>query len=172
MVEVLEAIRTRRSVRSFKDEKISDQNAAKILEAARWAPSAGNKQPWTFIYVKDPQVLRMIKNCSPGFYADATAAIVIGVDKKDEQRGTLDACFAAENILLAAHALGIGSCAIVSFNSDPVREIVNAPETWQPILVVSLGYPDKFPSPPSKRKLSEIVCVNFYGKKWQTSEVS
>jgi nitroreductase len=57
LVEVLEAIRTRRSVRSFKDEKISDEDAAKILEAARWAPSAGNKQPWTFIYVKDPQVL-------------------------------------------------------------------------------------------------------------------
>ncbi len=172
MVEVLEAIRTRRSVRSFKDEKISDEDAAKILEAARWAPSAGNKQPWTFIYVKDPQVLRMIKNCSPGFYADATATIVIGVDKKDEQRGILDACFAAENILLAAHALGIGSCAIVSFNSDPVKTIVNAPETWQPILVISLGYPDKTPSPPFKRKLSEVACVDFYGKKWQTPEVS
>ena len=171
-MEVLEAIRTRRSVRSFKDEKISDQDAVKILEAARWAPSAGNKQPWTFIYVKDPQVVRMIKNCSPGFYADATAAIVIGVDKKDEQRGTLDACFAAENILLAAHSLGIGSCAIVSFNSDPVRKIVNAPETWQPILVISLGYPDKIPSPPSKRKLSEVACMDSYGKKWQMLEVS
>lgn len=102
-MEVLEAIRTRRSIRSFKDEKISEEDSVKILEAARLAPSAGNKQPWTFIYVRDPQVLRMIKNCSPGFYADATAAVIIGIDKKDEARGILDACFAAENILLAAH---------------------------------------------------------------------
>jgi len=172
LVEVLEAIRTRRSIRSFKDEKISEEDSVKILEAARLAPSAGNKQPWTFIYVRDPQVLRMIKNCSPGFYADATAAVIIGIDKKDEARGILDACFAAENILLAAHALGIGSCPIVSFNSDAVREIVNAPETWRPILVVSLGYPDKIPSPPSKRKLSEIAYLDFYGKKWQMLEVS
>ena len=172
MVEVLEAIRTRRSIRSFKDKEISEKDAAKILEAARLAPSAGNKQPWIFIYVKDPQVLRMVKNCSPGFYADATAAIIIGVDKKDEQRGTLDACFAAENILLAAHALGIGSCPIVSFNSDAVRKIVNAPESWQPILVISLGHPDKIPNPPSKRKLSDIVCIDFYGKKWQEPEAA
>jgi len=171
-VEVLEAIRTRRSIRSFKDKEISEKDAAKILEAARLAPSAGNKQPWIFIYVKDPQVLRMVKNCSPGFYADATAAIIIGVDKKDEQRGTLDACFAAENILLAAHALGIGSCPIVSFNSDAVRKIVNAPESWQPILVISLGHPDKIPNPPSKRKLSDIVCIDFYGKKWQEPEAA
>jgi nitroreductase len=170
-VEVLEAIRTRRSVRSFKDDRISDEDAAKILEAARWAPSAGNKQPWSFIYIKDPQVLRMIKNCSPGFYADATATIVVGIDKKDEQRGVLDVCFAAENILLAAHALGIGSCPIVSFNGDAVREIVNAPETWQPILVISLGYPDKIPSPPSKKELSEIAYIDFYGRKWPKLEV-
>jgi nitroreductase len=171
-VEVLEAIRTRRSIRSFKDREISEEDAGKILEAARLAPSAGNKQPWIFIYVRDPQVLRMVKNCSPGFYADATAAIVIGVDKKDEQRGTLDACFAAENILLAAHALGIGSCPIVSFNGDAVRKIVNAPESWQPILVVSLGYPEKIPDPPSKRNLSDIVYMDFYGKKWQKLEAS
>lgn len=170
MVEVLEAIRTRRSIRSFKDEKISEEDAGKILEAARWAPSAGNKQPWTFIYVKDPQVLRMIKNCSPGFYADATAAIVIGIDKKDEKRGILDACFAAQNILLAAHALGIGSCPIVSFNSEAVREIVNAPKDWQPILVVSLGYPDRVQNPPAKKKLSDIAFIDFFGKKWQIVE--
>ncbi len=171
-MEVLEAIRTRRSIRSFKDREISEEDAGKILEAARLAPSAGNKQPWIFIYVRDPQVLRMVKNCSPGFYADATAAIVIGVDKKDEQRGTLDACFAAENILLTAHALGIGSCPIVSFNSDAVRKIVDAPESWQPILVISLGYPDKIPNPPSKKELSDIVYIDFYGKKWQKLEAS
>jgi len=170
-VEVLEAIRTRRSVRSFKAESIRDQDAVRILEAARWAPSAGNRQPWTFIYIGDPQVLRMVKNCSPGFYADAAAAIIIGIEKKFEKRGLLDVCFAAENILLAAHALGIGSCPIVSFNSEALKRIVNAPESWEPILVVSLGYPDKVPEPPRKKALSEIVYVDSFGKRWENLEV-
>jgi len=170
-VEVLEAIRTRRSVRSFKAEKIPDQDVVKILEAARWAPSAGNRQPWTFIYVKDPQVLRMLKNCSPGFYADAVAGIIIGIEKKFEKRGLLDACFAAENMLLAAHALGIGSCPIVSFNGEAIKKIIDAPENWEPVLVVSLGYPDKVPEPPPKKALSEIIYVDFFGKKWENLEV-
>jgi len=171
MMEVLEAIGTRRSIRSFKSENIPDQDALKILEAARWAPSAGNRQPWTFIYVKDPQTLRMVKNCSPGFYADATAAIVIGIEKAAEKRGILDACFATENMLLAAHALGIGSCPIVSFNAEAIRKIVNAPESWEPILVVSLGYADKVPMPPSKKALSEIVYIDYFGKRWENTEV-
>jgi len=170
-VEVLEAIRTRRSVRSFKTEKIPDQDIVKILEAARWAPSAGNRQPWTFIYVKDPQVLRMLKNCSPGLYADAVAGIIIGIEKKSEKRGLLDACFAAENMLLAAHALGIGSCPIVSFNGEAIKKIIDAPENWEPVLVVSLGYPDKIPEPPPKKALSEIIYVDFFGKKWENLEV-
>ena len=82
-MEVLEAIRTRRSIRSFKSESIPDEYAIQILEAARWAPSSGNRQPWTFIYINDPEILRMVKNCSPGFYGHAAAAIVIGV--KDEK---------------------------------------------------------------------------------------
>ncbi len=170
-MEVLEAIRTRRSVRSFKAEKISDQDVVKILEAARLAPSAGNRQPWTFIYIRDPQVLRMVKNCSPGFYADATAAIIAGIEKKFEKRGLLDVCFAAENMLLAAHALGIGSCPIVSFNGEAIKKIINAPENWETVLVVSLGYPDKVPKPPPKKALSEIVYVDSFGKKWENLEV-
>lgn len=171
-MEVLEAIRTRRSIRSFKANPIPDQDIVSILEAARWAPSAGNKQPWTFIYIRDAQVLRMVKNCSPGFYADATGAIVIGIDKGNEKRGTLDACFAAENILLAAHALGIGSCAILSFNSESIKRVVNAPESWEPILVISLGYPDKIPEAPNKKRLSEIVHIDSFGEKWDRLEVT
>ena len=171
-MEVLEAIRTRRSIRSFRSDPIPDEDMVKILEAARLAPSAGNKQPWTFIYVRGPGVMRMLRNCSPGFYGDAAAAVVIGIDKSDERRGILDACFAAENMLLAAHALGLGGCPIVSFNREAVKKIVNASSSWEPILVVSLGHPDKVPDPPSKKALSEIVCIDFFGKRWEKLEAS
>jgi len=169
-VEVLEAIKTRRSVRSFKRKPIPDEDAIKILEAARWAPSGGNRQPWTFIYVKDPQVLRMVKNCSPGFYGDAAAAIVIGVEGGAREISLLDVGFAAENICLAAHALGIGSCPIASFIKESIKRIVDAPEGWEPILIVSLGYPDKMPAPPPKKPLSEVVYLDTFGKRWEKLE--
>ncbi len=169
-MEVLEAIKTRRSIRSFKAQPISDEDAVKILEAARWAPSGGNRQAWAFIYVKDPQVLRMVRNCSTGFYGNAAAAMVIGMAGGARGIGLLDVGFAAENILLAAQALGIGSCPIASFNKEAVKKIVNGPEDWEPVLLISLGYPDTVPNPPSKKLLSEIVYLDAFGKRWSRLE--
>lgn len=169
-MEVLEAIRTRRSIRSFSDKEILDEDVFKILEAARWAPSAGNRQPWCYIYVKDKEILRMVKNCSPGFYGDATVAIVINIRREAGILGFLDAGFASQNMLLAAHSLGIGSCVIASFNKEAIREILKIPEEWDPILIISLGYLDKIPLPPYRKPLSEIVYLNTYGKRWEKLE--
>jgi nitroreductase len=180
-MSVLEAIKTRRSVRSFLKKPVDDEDLVKILDAARLAPSGGNLQRWRFVCVKDPQVLRMVKNCSPGFYGDAAAAIIIGVEASGDafNRASysnsvwiLDVGFAAENILLAAHALGLGGCAIASFNEGAIKKVINAPSNWIPLLVVSLGYPEKIPPTPSKKKLSELVYLDEYGKKWERLEVS
>ncbi|KON29090.1 hypothetical protein AC482_07255 [miscellaneous Crenarchaeota group-15 archaeon DG-45] len=173
-MSTLEVIRTRRSIRSYLNKPVSDEDAIKILDAARLAPSGGNRQRWKFVYVNDPGVLRMIKNCSPGFYGDATAAIIVGIEYDDGTSGAqpggvvgvLDIGFAAENISLAAHALGLGSCAIASFNAGCITKVINSPENFRPVLVFSLGYPDKLPSMPKKKSLSEIVSLNEYGNKW------
>lgn len=173
-MSTLEIIRTRRSIRSYLDKPVSDEDAIKILDAARLAPSGGNRQRWKFVYIKDPGVLRMIKNCSPGFYGDATAAIIVGIEYDEGTSGAqpggvvgvLDIGFAAENISLAAHALGLGSCAIASFNAGCITKVINAPENFRPVLVFSLGYPDKIPPMPKKKSLYEIVSLNECGKKW------
>jgi nitroreductase len=169
-LDVMEAIKARRSIRSFRAGEIRDEDVIKILDAARWAPSGGNRQPLSYIYVKDPQTLRMVKNCSPGFYGDAPSAIVIGAQGKLGAIDLLDAGFAAQNILLAAHSLGIGSCAIASFNGDAIKKILNAPDGWEPILLISLGYPDRIPKPPSRKPLSETVFINSYGNRWDKLE--
>lgn len=178
-MSVLDVIKTRRSIRRFKKEPISNEDAERILDAARLAPSGGNQQRWKFIYINDPQVLRMIRNCSPGFYGDAASVIVIGISEESgafnrtayrDIIGILDAGFAAENILLAAHALGLGGCAIASFNEIGIKQILNAPEGWKPILLVSLGHPYELPRIPPKKKLYEVVNLNEYGKMWDKLE--
>ncbi len=180
-MSIFEIIKTRRSVRSFLNKPVNDEDAIKILDAARLAPSGGNRQRWKFIYVKDPGVLRMVKSCSPGFYGDATAAIIAGIEDEEgafggtsygSVVGVLDIGFAAENISLAAHALGLGSCAIASFNTSCISKVINAPENFRPVLLFSLGHPEKTPPIPPKKKLSEIVYLNEYREKWDKLEES
>jgi nitroreductase len=173
-MSLIDLMKTRRSVRSFLPKPVSDEDAIKILDAARLAPSGGNRQRWKYIYVNDPQILRMIKNCSPGFYGDAPVAIIAGIEEENSQSssviGLLDIGFAAENILLAAHALGLGGCAIGSFIAASVKKVVNAPDNFKPVLLFSIGYSDKVPDMPKKKKLSEIVYLNEYGEAWEKLE--
>lgn len=171
-MDVMKAIMERRSIRSFTDKPVSDADAVKILDAGRWAPSGGNRQPWTFVYVNDPQTIRMMKNCSPGFYGDAPAAVVIGVESKVSSLDLLDVGFVAENMIIAAQSLGIGSCAIASFIKNSIKMLIDAPESWEPVLVISFGYPDKPHEPPKKKPFSEIVRLGSFDRKWETPEVS
>jgi nitroreductase len=167
---LIELMKTRRSIRSFLPKSVRDEDIAEILDAARLAPSGGNRQRWKFIYVKEPQVLRVVKNCSPGFYGNAPVAIIIGLEGEANTSsstvGILDVGFAAENILLAAYSLGLGGCAIASFIPQAVKKVIKAPDNFQPILVVSIGYPDSTPNMPKKKNLSELVYLNEYGKAW------
>jgi nitroreductase len=171
-LDVMKAIMERRSIRGFIDKSISDEDAIKILDAGRWAPSGGNRQPWKFVYIKDSQTIRMIKNCSPGFYGDAPSAVVICVESKVTSLDLLDVGFVAENMILAAQSLGIGSCAIASFVKDSIKMVLDAPKNWEPVLVISFGYTDKIPEKPKKKAFSEVVSLGAFKNKWEKLEVS
>jgi nitroreductase len=174
-MSILDVIKTRRSIRKFKDKPVNDGDIIKIIDAARLAPSGGNRQRWKFIYVKNPGVLRMVKSCSPGFYGDAPVCIIAGVEHNEKTFGgasyedtvdILDIGFAAENILLAAHALGLGGCAIASLNVECIKKLINSPHNFKPILLLSIGYPDKQPPMPKKKNLSDIIYLDVWGEKF------
>jgi nitroreductase len=168
MVGVLEAIKGRRSVRSFRDGHIPEDHLKVVLEAAVWAPSGSNAQPWEFVVVRDRSTVEKIKLFSPGLFGDPDTLVVLCVNRErikgrgpKELVAVMDVAMAAQNMMLAAYSLGIGSCPIASFNKTAVKELLDIPEHVDPILMVSLGYPDRWPEPPRRRPLEEVV---HYGK--------
>jgi nitroreductase len=171
-MDALEAIKQRRSIRQFTEQAIERELLEQILDAARWAPTAGNQQRWRFIVVTDPTVKEMVRKVSPGIFAMPAAFIVICAEAApdasdwDERTYLADCSIAAQNIMLAAHALGLGSCVALSYARSAVQEILDIPDQVKPELVITLGYPVEDPVPPPRLPLSQIAFAGKYGKAW------
>jgi nitroreductase len=178
-MDVFEAILSRRSVRRYKANPVPERFIEKILDAARWAPSGSNIQPWKFIVVSDRNLLEVIRKMSPGYLGETPLAILVCSDREKEYRdgGTLgrdymsvaDCSMAVENMLLAAHALGLGTCVVKSFSRFAVKEMLEIPDGVEPELLVVVGYAAHAPKPPTRIPLREITFLNKYGRKFPTS---
>ena len=178
-MDIFETIKGRRSVRRFKPDVVSNDAVNKILDAARWAPSGSNIQPWKFIVVSDKNLLELIRKVSPGYLGETPLAILVCSDREREYRvgGTLgrdylsiaDCSMAVENMVLAAYALGLGSCIVKSFSRIAVKEMLEIPEGIEPELLVIIGYPAHKPTPPARIPIGKIVYLNKYGEKFPTS---
>ncbi|MCD6593424.1 nitroreductase family protein [Candidatus Bathyarchaeota archaeon] len=168
-MDVFEAIKTRRSIRAFTEEEVSDEEIEKILDAARWAPSAGNIQPWMFVIVRDPKRKRRLSEAALNqlFIEEAPVVIVVCADQERSgrvygRRGSdlyciQDTAAAIQNLLLAAHALGLGACWVGAFNEDAVRHVLNIPAGVRPVAIIPIGRPAVKPRAVFKRSLNEIV---------------
>ena len=178
-MDVFEAIRGRRSIRSYKSDPVPEEDLRKILEAAIHAPSAGNLQSWEFIIVRDEDRKNALAKAAYGqmFIAEAPIVIVVcaNIDRTSWRYGkrgeTLyciqDTATAIMNMMLAAHALGYGTCWIGAFDEEKARKIVGLPKHVRPVAIIPLGKPDEQPSMPSRLPLSEVVHLEKYGEKWQ-----
>jgi nitroreductase len=151
-MDIQQGLLNRRSIRKYKDQKISEEDIGKILKAAMYAPSAMNMQTWQFIAIDSKEILAEIVKLIP--YAEmlkqSVAAILVCGDTAIEKNESwlLQNCSAAtQNILLSAHGLGIGSCWIgIHGMFDIVKNIKHQfklPENIVPVSLVSLGYPDE-----------------------------
>ena len=164
-MDVLEAIFTRRSIRRYSDERIDDVIVDKILHAAMYAPSAVNKQPWHFIVFEDKTtkdaIMKFHQNA--GMLKEAQKCILVCYDEKlqhDEGYGIIDCSAATQNILLAAHARGLGSCWIGlqprQKRVEAVHQLFRLPAHIIPFALVSLGYPAETKSTPERFKPDRI----------------
>ncbi len=157
-MDVFEAIRSRRSIRFFKQEPIPEDTMIKLIAAARCAPSAANRQPLEFIIVTNKELNNNVfKQLGWAAYvhpkrnppADkrpvAYIIVIINKHRALTKLGPVDAAAAIENILLSAHALGLGSCWVGSVNREKLGSLIDLPNDYQIDSVIALGYPDEKP---------------------------
>jgi nitroreductase len=167
-LDVLEAIKERRSVRAYTDEEVSESDVERLIEAARWAPSAGNIQPWAFVVVKDVETKRKLSSATlQTLIQEAPVVIVVCADLIRSSSGygnrgvhlysLQDTAAATENILLAAQELGLATCWVGAFRENEVAKAVKAPRNLRPVAMVAVGYPAERPAAPQKRSFDEIV---------------
>jgi nitroreductase len=166
---VLEAIRGRRSIRSFKKMNISEGTVGKLIDAAGWAPSAGDLQPWEFIIVRSPETKKMLAVAASeqSFIQEAPVLIVVCANENRVShvygvRGkTLyciqDTAAAIQSLLLAAYSLGLGACWVGAFEEEEARAVLRLPQGIRPVVMIPVGYPAESPSPRSRRPKSETV---------------
>jgi len=142
-------LRARYSCRSFANTPVDDEQIAAVLEAARLAPSACNRQPWTFVVVRDDNARReMLKASRPAFLEAPVVIVACGhhdeawhraADNKDHT--DIDLAIAVEHICLAATTLGLGTCWVCSFDTVATRQTLGIPDDVEPVALIPMGYP-------------------------------
>lgn len=164
----LEFLKSRRSIRRFKPQEVPLEVISSILDVARYAPSAGNKQPWIFIVVLNKEVRSMLAKIHTWAFPleDAPVNIVVACSKDVSPHSfQVDCANAAMYIMLAAHALGLGTVWIQSLrNISEIQKIVKLPENYIPVAIIALGYPDESPGPRPRKALSEVMCIEEFCK--------
>ena len=169
-MKVFEAIKTRRSVRSYKAEPVPEEKLKKVLEAARLAPSAHNAQEWKFVVVRDVKKRKELAEAALGqsFIAQAPVIIVaVGLDPEHIMSSevpayAVDLAIAVDHMTLAAVEEGLGTCWIGAFDQDGVKEVLEIPERYKVVALLPLGFPADKPGPKSRKNIKEIVCYENF----------
>ncbi len=187
-MDFFQTIRQRRSIRRYKQDPIPQEHITQMLEAARLAPSAGNYQPWKFVVVRDPTTIQRLAHAArkQNFLAKAATIIIAFADANvylpppPREPGLLmippcfeiDVMIAIEHLILAATALGYGSCWVGAFNESEVKKVVSIPDRMKIVALITLGVAAENPKPLSRKPLSEIVFYERYDKIEEDTEPS
>lgn len=180
-MEVLEAIKTRRSIRQYKTDPVDDKALNTVLEAARWAPSWANTQCCRLIVVRDAAIKSKLAgtldDVNPSRDAIRNAPLVIvacaELGKAGYKEGKLvtdkgdwfmfDVALAMQNLVLAAHSLGLGTVHVGRFDAKEAARILELPQGYCVVEMTPLGYPNQEPKVRPRKEMVEIVFYDKYG---------
>ena len=158
---LMKIIKERRSIRRFKPDKIPKENIKMLIEAARWAPSGGNSQPWEFLIITDKEMIHTLKTVMTGVMAniqEGPLLICLCTNKNRKTTWTgYDIGCALQNILLSAHSMGLGACAIGGFDENFIGKLLDLPDNLEPCLFIIVGFPDKDAKAPPRRGVDELI---------------
>ena len=171
-MDLMEAIKTRRSVRKYKETPVPENLLKEVLNAARCAPSADNAQPWKMIVVRDEQIKhRLAAACNSQKFIEQAPVLLVACGIPEEAFQTvggymsshvIDASIAVDHLTLAAHAAGLGTCWIAWFKEDKVRDILGIPEDVRVVALTPLGYPDEVPERTTRKNLEDLIVYDRY----------
>ena len=172
-MDVLEAVRTRRSLREFSDQDIPAEKLQELMEALIWTPTGSNAQETNYILVRAPEQITRIKKFAAGLFGWPKALVVIASDRKQAlekggplalgRMGHINVGIAAAHVLLLAHGLGIGTCPCISFNQKAVQYFLGLPDHIEPLLIINLGYRRGEVLPSLRRLPKEVMHFDRYG---------
>ncbi|MCD6517782.1 MAG: nitroreductase family protein [Candidatus Aminicenantes bacterium] len=171
-MSVMDIMKSRRSVRRYKNKPIPEDILNKVLEAARIAPSGKNFQPWKFIIVRDREKREELAVASRNQAFVAQAPVVIAAcgfpGKSYQHQGNymkswpIDVSIAMDHLMLMAWEEGLGTCWIGAFREDEVKRILSIPDDVRVLALTPLGYPDEEPRDRGRKELSEIISYDKY----------
>jgi nitroreductase len=157
----IDQILSRRSIRKFKNEPVSEEILSNILEAGRRSPSATNMQPWHFVVARDRKAKEACSFGGFNRFAGDASFVVIGLYKQSEavieKLSLMDVSIALQNMVVAAWMQGVGSCWMGAFDERRLMDTLNLPADSRIVGAVAFGIPDEDPCQPAKKPLSEIV---------------
>jgi nitroreductase len=165
-------LKGRRSIRRYRPDPVPEEMIEQLLEAGRWAPSASNRQPWHIIVVRDEGIRQQVAEHAAAYVirwaqvGEAPLLLVLCGDGRNPiYRRFLpeDVGLAGAQIMLQAHALGLGTCWIGGLDRTALASILRLPDHVNVIGLLTVGFPDEAPSPRSRKPLSEIVHYDVYG---------
>lgn len=162
-MDILDLLKSRRSIRVYQDNPIPQDLLLQILEAGRWAPTGANLQPWHFIVVTDQETRIKVGEVARFFFIKsshvekAPVVLVLGFDTRKGKYGRYDVTLAGGNMMTMATHLGLGTCWIGAFDEPRVKEILEIPKSIEVVGLITLGYPGEDAEVPPRVELEKIV---------------
>ncbi len=175
MVDFMETIKSRRSIRKFEQKDVEQDKIEKLLKAVKWSQSWANTQCWEVIVVRDERIKQGLQSTlpknNPAYPAIVKAPVLFVMIAKLNVSGyykgqvttkfgdwfMFDMGIANQNLCLMARALGLGGVVVGLFDHDKAREVLDVPSGYEVVSMIPIGYPAQDPKPPKRKDISEFV---------------